>query len=171
MALAILATTFAVAVAALYLTRRRIRPNNIAAAAAGAKPVVFSEHVLEHDEHFRQLGPSLWCIGGTLGPYHGLPRTMVVHRQQHNLLVLHSVIALSEQQMRELEALGTVSIIIVPSTMHTRDAAAYKARYPSATLVCPKYVQCQRHHIIVDAELIDDWIGLMIGLDWIGLMI
>lgn len=78
---------------------------------------------------------NLWRIVGDL-PEMSLKRVMTVARSQGQL-ALHSCIALDEAGMKELEALGTPTWLIVPNGWHTLDAARYIARYPDIKVVCP----------------------------------
>ncbi|MCB9670969.1 MAG: hypothetical protein H6734_15925 [Alphaproteobacteria bacterium] len=97
--------------------------------------VGWSEHVLPHGE-LRELVPGLWQVEGTLsrGP---LPRNMVVARLPDGRLWLHSVVAMDDARQAQLEALGSVAFIVVPSGMHRADAGVYAERYPDARVVCP----------------------------------
>ncbi|KAJ3088434.1 hypothetical protein HK102_008753 [Quaeritorhiza haematococci] len=63
-------------------------------------------------------------------------------------LVLHSVIRLDDSTMNELDRLGTVEIILVPSGMHRMDAAWYGQRYPQARIVCPRGEQEQVEEVV-----------------------
>lgn len=63
---------------------------------------------------------------------------MIVVRDDQQRLLLHSAIALDPQRLSELEALGRLTWLVVPNGHHRLDAPAYKARYPSLTVVCPR---------------------------------
>ncbi len=52
-------------------------------------------------------------------------------------LLLHSVIAMNEDGMQALEALGTPSVMLVPHPAHLLDAPFYKRRYPQLTVLAP----------------------------------
>jgi len=52
-------------------------------------------------------------------------------------LLIHNAIALDEDGMRELDALGEVRWLVVPNGWHRLDAKVFKDRYPNAQVVCP----------------------------------
>lgn len=92
-------------------------------------------HRLFPHGEFRQLAPKLWIVRG------GLPfpiyRNMIVYRLPDERLVLHSLVALSEAGMKQLEALGKPSILVVPHGFDGMDAHWYWERYPQAALLTP----------------------------------
>ena len=73
------------------------------------------------------------------GPVPGtlVSRQMIVVRDDQRRLLLHSAIALDESRQRELEQLGTTTWLVVPNGYHRLDAPAYKARYPSLSVIAP----------------------------------
>jgi hypothetical protein len=83
------------------------------------------------------LAENLWCVHGSL-PGMSLKRVMTIAKRNDGKLVLHSAIAMSEDKMRELEALGEPAYLIVPNRGHRLDAPAYKKRYPSIRVYAPK---------------------------------
>lgn len=85
----------------------------------------------------RQLAPNLWVVQGEF-PAAKLPRNMVVYRYAERSLLLHSVVALNERAMAELEALGEPSLMVIPHWDHWAHVAAYKRRYPRIEVVCPR---------------------------------
>src|SRR4051794_7702875 len=82
------------------------------------------------------FAPSLWEVRGTLS--FPLVRKMVIHRLADGTLLLHSVVAMDEEGMRALEALGQPSVMVVPHAMHTLDAPFYAERFPEMKVVAPK---------------------------------
>ncbi len=95
----------------------------------------WSAHVFPHGE-LTELVPGFWQVEGSLGRS-PLPRAMAVARLPDGRLWLHSVIALDDATQAQLEALGDIGFIVVPSGMHRADAAVYAERYPNARVVCP----------------------------------
>jgi hypothetical protein len=91
--------------------------------------------VLPHGP-IEKLAENLWWVSGSL-PGMSLKRTMTVARLADGRLVIHSAIALADSAMRELEAFGTPGFMLVPNGWHRLDAPAYKARYPSLTVLAP----------------------------------
>jgi hypothetical protein len=92
--------------------------------------------VLEHGP-LEQVADNLWRVAGAL-PGMSLRRTMTVVRRADGSLLLHSPIALDEARQRELEALGSIAVMVVPNAGHRLDAPAYKARYPQLVTFCPR---------------------------------
>ena len=84
-----------------------------------------------------QLAENVWRVEGDL-PKMALKRCMVVARASNGDLVLHSAIAMNDEQMAALEALGRPAYLIVPNGWHCLDAARYKARYPQLKVICPR---------------------------------
>lgn len=64
-----------------------------------------------------------------------LRRNMVVYRLADGNLLLHSVIAMTDDGMARLDALGKPTVIVLPNGGHRMDVAAYKGRYPGACAV------------------------------------
>ena len=95
----------------------------------------WQSHVLPHSP-IQELAPNLWHVTGVLGNVVP-PREMVLYRLPDSHLLIHSAIALDEQAMTQLEALGTPKIMVVPNRIHRLDAAVYKQRYPQLLVVCP----------------------------------
>lgn len=83
-----------------------------------------------------QLAENLWWVSGSL-PKMSLRRTMTVVRLETGELLLYSPIAMNEEAMRALEALGRPSWLVVPNAGHRLDAPRYKARYPEAKVIAP----------------------------------
>src|SRR5690606_26268723 len=82
-----------------------------------------------------KLAEDVWLVRGNLS--YPLHRNMVIIRLPTGQLVLHSVIAMDEDGLRALEALGTPAYSIVPSTLHVMDAPFYKQRYPAMKQLAP----------------------------------
>ncbi len=83
------------------------------------------------------VADGLWAVVGSL-PGMSLPRRMTVVRLDDGSLLVHNAVALDEATMAELDALGPVSVIVVPSGYHRLDAPAFAARYPKARVLCPR---------------------------------
>jgi hypothetical protein len=98
----------------------------------------------QHDEWLvREHGPieklaeNLWRVEGSL-PGMSLRRTMTLARKRNGELVIHSAIALADKELRELEAWGVPTYLLIPNRGHTLDAAAYKRRYPALKIFTPR---------------------------------
>eukprot|EP01028_Stygiella_incarcerata_P013073 TRINITY_DN81144_c0_g1_i1.p1 TRINITY_DN81144_c0_g1~~TRINITY_DN81144_c0_g1_i1.p1 ORF type:complete len:337 (-),score=97.70 TRINITY_DN81144_c0_g1_i1:116-1126(-) len=106
------------------------------------------ENLLPHKEIVQIHPHGLWVVEGCL-PY-PLPRNMAIYRiptdtykrKAHTPeLLLHSVVALSEDGMEALDRLGKVKYAIVPSLIHTMDIKRYMVRYPSMKVLCPASIK------------------------------
>jgi hypothetical protein len=91
--------------------------------------------VLPH-EPIEALAENLWRVEGSLEGM-DLKRVMTVARRADGRLLIHNGIALEEAAMARLEALGEPAFLVVPNGYHRLDCAAYKARYPGITVLCP----------------------------------
>ena len=81
----------------------------------------------------------------------GVPRNMTVFRNGTGELVLYSVVAMHEDGMRALEALGRPTVMVVPHRRHQMDAPFYKARYPDLRVLAVDAAQVPG--VPVDAPL------------------
>ncbi len=85
----------------------------------------------------RPLASNLWQVKGSL-PMAGMPRNMTVYRLPDGQLLLYSVIAMHEDGMRAIEAIGTPAIMVMPHDRHQMDAPFYKQRYPQLRVFAPQ---------------------------------
>jgi hypothetical protein len=76
---------------------------------------------------------------------------MTIYRLPDGRLVLYSVIAMHEEGMRALEALGAPAIMVMPHDRHQMDAPFYKQRYPGLRVLAPDPGKARR--VPVDADL------------------
>jgi hypothetical protein len=110
----------------------------------------WTNSVLPHGP-LRLIAPGVWEITGTT-PRGPVARNMVVHVLKDGTLWLHSVIALNEKTMEELERLGRPSVMVVPNPIHRMDAAVYKERFSDIQVVCPEAVRAKVEEVVkVDA--------------------
>jgi len=80
------------------------------------------------------LAEGLWHLESEmLGP--PFTRRMVVVRLGSGELVVHSAIACDEATMAQIDSLGPVAYLIVPSGYHRMDAPSYGARYLKAKVL------------------------------------
>lgn len=80
---------------------------------------------------------NVWTVDGTL-PKLPMPRRMTVVRDSDNTLLVHSPIAVNDETLAQITALGPIRTIVVPSSHHRADAPAYKQRFPDAQVLAPK---------------------------------
>ena len=84
-----------------------------------------------------RLEDNLWTVEGEV-PRMPIRRRMTVIRLSDGRLVVHSAMALHEEDMTAIEALGALSVLIVPSDYHRMDAPRFKERYPDLLVLCPE---------------------------------
>jgi hypothetical protein len=85
-----------------------------------------------------QLADNLYTVTGQLKmPLGETSRRMTVVKLANGTLAIYSAIALDDAQMQRLEALGTPSVLVVPSGIHRLDARPWKDRYPELVVVAP----------------------------------
>ena len=82
-----------------------------------------------------QLADNLWSVEAKLQGM-SLKRRMVVVRIRDELLI-HNAIALNDETMPQLDALGNVRWLVVPNGWHRLDCAVFRKRYPDAQVLCP----------------------------------
>lgn len=84
-----------------------------------------------------KLDEGLLTVEGEIRmPLGNFPRRMTVVGLTARRTAIWSVIPLAEPLMREIEALGDPSFLIVPGPGHRLDIRPWKARYPKAKVVC-----------------------------------
>ncbi len=98
----------------------------------------------------RTLAAGLWQIKGSL-KMAAIPRNMTIYRLPDRRLVIYSVIAMHEDGMRALEALGTPAVLVMPHDRHQMDAPFYKQRYPNLRVLAPE--PAKRRTIPIDGDL------------------
>ncbi len=85
-----------------------------------------------------KLEENLWSVTGEFDiPFNPLKRVMTIVRREDGTLVLHGLMALDDARQKEVEALGEIAHLVVPSGFHRLDAARYRERYPNAKLYAP----------------------------------
>jgi hypothetical protein len=98
----------------------------------------------------RALAADLWQIKGSL-KMAAIPRNMTIYRLPDRRLVIYSVIAMHEDGMRALEALGKPAILVMPHDRHQMDAPFYKQRYPTIRVLAPE--PAKPRNIPIDGDL------------------
>ncbi len=97
-------------------------------------PKPFEQWTVLPHKPIQKLDDNLWLVEGRLGP---IRRVMVVIKLAGGRLVVWNAIALDEPEMKELEAWGTPTFLVVPNAAHRMDARIWKQRYPSLTVIAP----------------------------------
>ncbi|GDX78570.1 hypothetical protein LBMAG42_03810 [Deltaproteobacteria bacterium] len=77
----------------------------------------------------------LWTVSGLME--NGTQRTMSVIRLEDSRLLLHNAIALTDEEMAEIDGWGTVAGILVPNGFHRMDCRIMQERYPQAKVYAP----------------------------------
>jgi hypothetical protein len=120
-------------------------------------PKAYSEFTVLPHEPIVRLAENLWWVRGTL-PNMSLKRTMAVVRLEgpSSPLVIHNAIALEDAAMRELEAWGTPTYLLVPNGGHRLDAPAFKNRYPALKVFAPPGSRARVREVVeVDGSYLD----------------
>jgi hypothetical protein len=89
--------------------------------------------VLPH-KPLQKLEDNLWVVEGKMDR---IRRHMILVRLSGNRLLIWNAIALDEPEMKEIEAWGTPTFLVVPNGLHRMDARIYKQRYPGLTVIAP----------------------------------
>lgn len=83
-------------------------------------------------------------------------RRMTVVRLNDGSSVIYSAVALDEDGMREIEALGSPRYLVVPGDAHRLDAKIYKERYPHLRVLAPPGAKDRVEKVVpVDATQVD----------------
>lgn len=92
-------------------------------------------------------------------------RKMTIFRLASGELAVHSAIAMDEEGMRALEAIGPPSWVLVPNSLHCSDATWYGERYPSARVLVPAAKRNTLFEKVrrIDGTLDDDWPEALTG--------
>lgn len=114
----------------------------------------WARQVLPHGP-LRPLVDGVWQVQGSL-PKGAMTRNMVVFRLADGTLWLHSVVAVDEATLKQIESLGRPSLMVVPNPIHRRDAAVYKQRFPFLKVVCPKAARKQVEKVVVVDGVVED---------------
>ncbi len=93
-------------------------------------------HVLPHGP-IEKIASNLWRVQGAMADI-PMKRAMDLVRRPNGEVWIHNPVALDDAAMKEIEAWGAPTVVLVPSGYHTLDAARFKERYPSVRLLCPK---------------------------------
>jgi hypothetical protein len=84
-----------------------------------------------------ELADGVLTVGGTIKmPLGNFPRRMTVVRTATGSLI-YNAIALNEDEMRRIEAMGTPRFLVVPNARHRLDAKPWKIRYPGMKVIAP----------------------------------
>lgn len=98
------------------------------------------------DVSLQPVADGLWRADGWL-PDKPVPIRMTVLQLADRRLVLHSALALPDEEARKLEALGPVAYIVVPNALHCTYARWATERFPRARVLAARAVlpRVRRH--------------------------
>lgn len=107
-----------------------------------------------------QIDEGLLSVAGEIVmPLGRFPRRMSVVALAAGGAAVWSAVALKEEDMARIEALGPLRFLIVPNAGHRTDAHIFKARYPGIKVIAPKgSAQAVAEAVAVDAteDILDD---------------
>ena len=113
----------------------------------------------------KPFGPQIWTAEGPVVSVAGFryPTRMAVIRLTDGGLFIWSPIALTPGLKTEVEALGAVSHILAPNTLHHLHLEAWKQAFPHARLIAAPGLREKRKDISFDTDLGDEaehaWAG------------
>jgi len=103
----------------------------------------------------RRVDENLWTVDSVVPGIPGgtFPRTMTVVRLSDGSLLLHNAVPVDDATMREIEELGRIAILLLPSAFHCIDAHAMAAR-TGARVLCPAAGRAAVEQVVkVDGDL------------------
>jgi len=114
----------------------------------------WNEKVQPHGELIK-LDERLWYVTGSL-PHGNVPRNMVIYRLSSGGLLIHSVVALNEEYMSQIEALGSLDYMIVPNKYHRLDATLFKEKYENVKVICPSAIRLKVENKVTVDKSVED---------------
>lgn len=116
-------------------------------------------------EALQPFGPGIWLADGGIADVAGFryPTRMAIMKLPDGGLFVWSPVALTADIKSEVDALGAVSCIVAPNSLHYLSVAEWKAAYPAAKVFGAPGLRKRRPEIVVDAEL-----GETAPADWAG---
>ena len=99
-------------------------------------PKLHDEWTLLPHGPLRELAPGLLTVVGQIPmPLGNFPRRMTVVGLERKRTAIYSPIALGDEQMERIEALGEPAFLIIPNGAHRLDLRPFHKRYPKAKIV------------------------------------
>ena len=100
-------------------------------------PKINTQWKVEPHDPVEQLDDGLLTVAGQIHmPLGNFPRRMTVVALPGGKTAIWSAICVDEPALAKIEALGQPAFLIVPNPGHRLDVRAWKARYPSAQVLC-----------------------------------
>lgn len=105
-----------------------------------------------------EFGPSLYVAEGPTVSFYGFPypTRMALARLSDGSTWVWSPVALTEELVDEVEAIGPVRHIVSPNKIHHLFLAEWAERWPDARLYAPPGLVQRKPEIQFDAELTDE---------------
>jgi len=101
-------------------------------------PAILEKWQVQPHEGLTQVDDGILTVAGEIAmPIGNFPRRMTVVRLSDDRTAIFSAIALDEDEMARVEAMGRPSFLIVPSDHHRLDARIWKQRYPDIQVIAP----------------------------------
>ncbi|MGZ3420787.1 MAG: hypothetical protein ACXVEE_23120 [Polyangiales bacterium] len=113
--------------------------------------------VLPHDP-VQKLGDNLWHVTALMANGR-TQRQMTLARMSDGRVVVHNAIALQDDSMKELEAWGKPSFLVVPNGFHRQDAKIWKQRYPDIKVIAPAGSRAKVSKVVTVEGAYDDVTG------------
>ncbi len=85
----------------------------------------------------QKLTDNLWRVESEM-ERPPMRRAMDIVKRPDGALWIHNAVALDDAAMKEIEAWGTPTVLLVPSGYHRIDPARFKERYPAIKVYAPK---------------------------------
>jgi hypothetical protein len=113
--------------------------------------------VLPHDP-VQKLSDNLWHVTALMANGR-TQRQMTLARMRDGRVVVHNAIALRDESMKDLEAWGKPSFLVVPNGFHRQDAKIWKQRYPDIKVISPNGARGRVSKIVAVDGSYDDVTG------------
>lgn len=100
---------------------------------------------------------TLEAPGCSMGPP---VRNMHIYRvpDGSNRLVVYNGVSINDTTLKEIENLGTPTILVVPNRMHREDAAIWKNKFPNMLVVCPSVAKLEvLQEVNIDMTM-EEWV-------------
>lgn len=105
-----------------------------------------------------EFGPSLYVAEGPTVSFYGFPypTRMAVVRLSDGSVWVWSPVALTDELVRSVEAIGTVRHIVSPNKIHHLFLGEWAQRWPDARLYAPPGLARKKPEVHFDADLSDE---------------
>lgn len=123
-------------------------------------PKLNSKWVVQPHGAIERVDDGIWTVEGEIVmPLGRFPRRMTLVALTKGRLLVWSPIPLDNAGMKQLEALGEVTFLVVPGPGHRLDIRAWAARYPKARVLCPpgaREAVSEAVPVAVTGDVLDD---------------